>query len=229
MLQKRRISEFTWKDFQTRNNSELVGIFGNFINRAVVLTQKFCDSKVPALGELTEIDQIVLAELAAFPAKIGEAMENYRFREALTFIMDLARLGNKYLADTQPWHAIKTDPERVNTIMNIALQISASLSIVSEPVLPFTAEKIRKQLGVESKNWADAGKSDLLKAGQEISEASLLFEKIEDHVIEKQIQKLHDAKRANELEGKVVAAVKPEIQFDDFCQNGYSCGNHPGS
>jgi len=211
-------SEFTWKDFQTRNNSELVGIFGNFINRAVVLTQKFCDSKVPAAGELTDIDQAVLAELAAFPAKIGDAMENYRFREALTLIMDLARLGNKYLADTQPWHVIKTDPERVNTIMNIALQISASLSIVSEPVLPFTAEKIQKQLGVTSKNWLDAGKPDLLEAGQLISEAGLLFEKIEDHVIEKQIQKLHDAKRANELEGKVVAPVKAEIQFDDFAK-----------
>lgn len=211
-------SEFTWKDFQTRNNSELVGIYGNFINRAVVLTQKFCDSKVPAPGELTEADQAVLSELAAFPGKIGEAMANYRFRESLTLIMDLARLGNKYLADTQPWHAIKTDLERVNTIMNIALQISASLAIVSEPVLPFTAEKIRTQLGLGSFTWADAGRSDLLKTGQTISEAALLFEKIEDHVIEKQIQKLHDAKRENELAGKVVPPVKSEIQYDDFAK-----------
>lgn len=211
-------SEFTWKDFQTRNNSELVGIFGNFINRAVVLTHKFCDGKVPAAGELLEIDEKTLAELAALPIRIGEAMENYRFREALTIIMDLARLGNKYLADTQPWHVIKTDPERVNTILNIALQITASLAIVSEPVIPFTAQKIINQLGVKSKTWADAGKPDLLTAGQIIGESSLLFEKIEDHIIEKQIQKLHDAKRMNELEGKVVSEVKAEIQYDDFAK-----------
>ncbi|WP_221390446.1 methionine--tRNA ligase [Dyadobacter sp. NIV53] len=211
-------SEFTWKDFQTRNNSELVGIFGNFINRAVVLTHKFFNGKVPAAGELQEIDQKVLSELAAFPIRIGEAMENYRFREALTFIMDLARLGNKYLADTQPWHVIKTDPDRVNTILNVALQITASLAIVSEPVIPFTAQKIITQLGVKNKTWADAGKPDLLDAGQVIEEASLLFEKIEDHVIEKQIQKLLDAKRLNQLEGKVVSEVKPEVQFDDFAK-----------
>ena len=211
-------SEFTWKDFQTRNNSELVGIFGNFINRAVVLTHKFCDGKVPAAGELLEIDEKTLAELAALPFRIGEAMENYRFREALTIIMDLARLGNKYLADTQPWHVIKTDPERVNTILNIALQITASLAIVSEPVIPFTAQKIIDQLGVKNKTWADAGKPDLLAAGQIIGESSLLFEKIEDHIIEKQIQKLHDAKRMNELEGKVVSEVKAEIQYDDFAK-----------
>jgi len=211
-------SEFTWKDFQTRNNSELVGIFGNFINRAVVLTHKFCDGKVPAAGELLEIDEKTLAELAALPIRIGEAMENYRFREALTIIMDLARLGNKYLADTQPWHVIKTDPERVNTILNIALQITASLAIVSEPVIPFTAQKIIDQLGVKNKTWIDAGKPDLLAAGQIIGESSLLFGKIEDHIIEKQIQKLHDAKRMNELEGKVVSEVKAEIQYDDFAK-----------
>ncbi len=211
-------SEFTWKDFQTRNNSELVGIYGNFINRAVVLTHKFCDGKVPARGELTEIDLYTLNELAAFPSRIGESLANYRFREALSYIIDLARLGNKYLADTQPWHVIKTDPERVYTILNIALQISATLSIVSEPVLPFTAEKINQQFGIIGKNWSDAGKPDLLETGQTIGEASLLFEKIEDHVIEKQIQKLHEARRMNELEGKVVADVKPEIQYDDFAK-----------
>ncbi|WP_439558829.1 methionine--tRNA ligase [Dyadobacter sp.] len=210
-------SEFTWKDFQTRNNSELVGIYGNFINRAVVLTHKFCEGKVPARGELQEIDTNTLKELEAFPARIAEAMENYRFREALTLIMDLARLGNKYLADTQPWHVIKTDPERVNTILNIALQISASLAIVSEPVLPFTAAKISEQLGLKG-TWADAGKADLLAAGQPVLEAKLLFEKIEDHIIEKQVQKLHDAKRMNELESKTVTPVKPEIQFDDFAK-----------
>ncbi|MCE6990459.1 methionine--tRNA ligase [Dyadobacter sp. CY323] len=211
-------SEFTWKDFQTRNNSELVGIFGNFINRAVVLTHKFCEGKVPAAGALEEIDQNTLSQLEAFPARIGEAIENYRFREALTFIMDLARLGNKYLADTQPWHVIKTDPARVNTILNIALQISATLAIVSEPILPFTAAKIADQLGLAGQTWPDAGKPNLLSAGQPITGAKLLFEKIEDHVIEQQIQKLHDAKRLNELEGKVVAPVKAEIQYDDFAK-----------
>jgi methionyl-tRNA synthetase len=211
-------SEFTWKDFQTRNNSELVGIFGNFVNRAVVLTHKFCGGKVPPAGELLDIDKNALAELAAFPGKIGDAMENYRFREALTTIMDLARSGNKYLAETQPWHVIKTDPERVNTILNVALQITAALAIVSEPVIPFTAQKIITQLGVTSKNWTDAGKPDLLAEGQMIGESSLLFEKIEDHVIEKQIEKLNNAKRINELEGKVVSEIKPEIQFDEFAR-----------
>ncbi len=211
-------SEFTWKDFQTRNNSELVGIYGNFINRAVVLTHKFYEGKVPSKSELTELDEATLAELAAFPARIADSLENYRFREALASIIDLARLGNKYLADTQPWHVIKTDPARVDTILNIALQISATLSIVSEPVLPFTADKINTQFGLSGKTWKDAGNADLLPDGQIIGEASLLFEKIEDHVIEKQIQKLHDARRMNELEGKVVAPVKPEIQYDDFAK-----------
>ncbi|MCE7061424.1 methionine--tRNA ligase [Dyadobacter sp. CY343] len=209
-------SEFTWKDFQTRNNSELVGIYGNFINRALILTHKFCDGKVPATADLQEIDLAVLKDLAAFPGRIGDSIEHYRFREALTFMIDLARLGNKYLADTQPWHAIKTDPERVNTIMNIALQISATLAIVSEPVLPFTSQKIREQLGFDGGLWQDAGRADLLAAGQSINEASLLFEKMEDSTIEKQIQKLHDAKRQNELESKTVAPVKAEIQYDDF-------------
>ncbi|MCF0050201.1 methionine--tRNA ligase [Dyadobacter sp. LJ53] len=209
-------SEFTWKDFQTRNNSELVGIYGNFINRAIVLTQKFCESKVPARGNLQEIDEQALKDLAEFPARIAESLETYRFREALALIMDLARSGNKYLAETQPWHVIKTDPERVNTILNIALQISATLSIVSEPVLPFTAVKIQEQLGMSNKTWDYAGNQDLLSPGQPVLEAKLLFEKIEDHVIEKQIQKLHEAKRMNELEGKTVMAIKPEIQYDDF-------------
>ena len=211
-------SEFTWKDFQTRNNSELVGIFGNFINRAIVLTHKFCEGKVPAKGALEEIDVNTLRDLAAFPARITESIENYRFREALALIMDLARLGNKYLADTQPWHVIKTDPARVNTIMNVALQISASLSIVSEPVLPFTAAKIQQQLGLQDNLWEHAGKPDLLSDGQIIQEANLLFEKIEDHIIEKQIQKLHDAKRQNEIESKTVSPVKAEIQYDDFAK-----------
>ncbi|MEI7582362.1 methionine--tRNA ligase [Runella sp.] len=218
-------SEFTWKDFQTRNNSELVAIYGNFVNRAMVLTHKYCDGKVPARGELTDFDKETLTTLADFPAKIGEAIENYRFREGLSFLMDFARLGNKYLAETQPWQVIKTDAERVNTIMNIALQIAASLAIVSEPFLPFTAAKLCQQLGMQksitnhqslSHQWQDAGNADLLPTGAAIGEAFLLFEKMEDAVIEKQIQKLHDAKKMNELATKSVPELKPTVQFDDF-------------
>ncbi|MCA0232103.1 MAG: methionine--tRNA ligase [Bacteroidetes bacterium] len=211
-------SEFTWKDFQTRNNSELVAIYGNFVNRAVVLTHKYCNGSVPALGELTDFDRDTLASLAELPVKIGEALENYRFREGLALLMDLARLGNKYLAETQPWQVIKTDAERVNTIMHIALQIAANLAIVSEPFLPFTAQKLRNQLSLTHQQWSDAGRSDLLSVGQAVGEAFLLFEKIEDSVIEKQVQKLHDAKKMNELATKTVPELKPTIQFDDFAK-----------
>lgn len=211
-------SEFTWKDFQTRNNSELVAIYGNFVNRAVVLTHKYCNGSVPALGELTDFDRETLASLAELPVKIGDALENYRFREGLALLMDLARLGNKYLAETQPWQVIKTDAERVNTIMHIALQIAANLAIVSEPFLPFTAEKLRNQLSLSHQQWAEAGRSDLLAEGQAVGEAFLLFEKIEDSVIEKQVQKLHDAKKMNELAIKSVPELKPTVQFDDFAK-----------
>ncbi|KAA9349889.1 methionine--tRNA ligase [Larkinella humicola] len=221
-------SEFTWKDFQTRNNSELVGIFGNFVNRAVVLTQKFCEGKVPAKGELNETDQAVLNELAQFPDRIGQAIEQYRFREALTYLMDLARLGNKYLAETEPWKVAKTDLPRVNTILNIALQISASLSIVCEPFLPFTAEKLRKLLNTDritpedavgsAFHWINAGKPDLLPHGHALGEAVLLFEKLEDEVIAQQITKLHESKRMNELATKTIPEAKPAIQYDDFAK-----------
>jgi methionyl-tRNA synthetase len=221
-------SEFTWKDFQTRNNSELVGIFGNFVNRAVVLTQKFCENKVPTKGELNETDKAVLNELAQFPDRIGQAIEQYRFREALTYLMDLARLGNKYLAETEPWKVAKTDLLRVNTILNIALQISASLSIVCEPFLPFTAEKLRKLLNTSQVtpedatgsafHWINAGKPDLLPHGHSLGEAVLLFEKLEDDVINQQINKLHESKRMNELATKTIPEAKPEIQYDDFAK-----------
>ncbi|WP_421827334.1 methionine--tRNA ligase [Larkinella sp.] len=221
-------SEFTWKDFQTRNNSELVGIFGNFVNRAVVLTQKFCEGKVPTKGSLNETDQAVLNELAQFPDRIGQAIEQYRFREALTYLMDLARLGNKYLAETEPWKVAKTDLPRVNTILNIALQISASLSIVCEPFLPFTAEKLRKLLNTDqitpedavgsAFHWINAGKPDLLPHGHALGEAVLLFEKLEDEVIAQQITKLHESKRMNELATKTIPEAKPAIQYDDFAK-----------
>ncbi|GAB3954596.1 methionine--tRNA ligase [Spirosoma harenae] len=217
-------SEFTWKDFQARNNSELVGILGNFVNRAVVLTHKMADGRVPALSELTDYDKQVLDELALFPDRIGQSIATYRFREALGYLMDLARLGNKYLAETEPWKAIKTDPQRAHTILNIALQITANLSIVCEPFLPFTAEKIRAQLGIsEQFTWVNAGRADLLIEGHALGQApagpaDLLFAKIEDEEIAKQIQKLLNAKRMNELETKAVPDIRPEITYDDFAK-----------
>lgn len=212
-------SEFTWKDFQARNNNELVAVFGNFVNRAIVLTQKFCDGKVPSVSGLTDFDQQTLDELALFPDRIGQAIEQYRFREALGHLMDLARLGNKYLAETEPWKAVKTDPLRANTILNIALQISANLSIVCEPFLPFTSEKLRSQLNItEHFNWTNAGRADLLVEGHELGKGELLFAKIEDDEINKQIQKLLNAKRMNELETKAVSAIRSEITYDDFAK-----------
>lgn len=212
-------SEFTWKDFQARNNNELVAVFGNFVNRAIVLTQKFCDGKVPSVSGLTDFDQQTLDELALFPDRIGQAIEQYRFREALGHLMDLARLGNKYLAETEPWKVVKTDALRANTILNIALQISANLSIVCEPFLPFTSEKLRSQLNItEHFNWTNAGRVDLLTEGHELGKGELLFAKIEDDEINKQIQKLLNAKRMNELETKAVSAIRSEITYDDFAK-----------
>jgi methionyl-tRNA synthetase len=218
-------NDFTWKDFQTKNNSELVGIFGNFVNRTVVLTQKFYDGKVPARGELSEIDQQTLDALKQLPCDVSDAIKNYKFRDALASMMEIARLGNKYLAETEPWKAIKEDPERVKTIMNIAMQITATLALVAEPFLPFTSQKLFEQLRLSEWNlngpkheWIDAGNADLVPTGLEIGSGSLLFEKIEDETIDKQVQKLLDAKRMNELEGKTVAAIKENIQFDDFAK-----------
>ena len=217
-------SEFTWKDFQTRNNAELVGIFGNFVNRAVVLTQKFCDNKVPVRGDLTDYDRQVLDELALFPDRIGQAIGHYRFREALAHLMDLARLGNKYLAETEPWKVVKTDPIRTNTILNMALQISANLAIVCEPFLPFTSQKLCDQLRITDRlDWQNAGRADLLIAGHELGESALLFAKIDDDEITVQVQKLLTAKRMNELEevdqpAKTVPELKPEIVYDDFAK-----------
>lgn len=211
-------NDFTWKDFQTKNNSELVAIYGNFVNRAVVLTHKFFEGKVPAQGELTDYDKETIAALAEFPKKIGDSIDNYRFREGLANMMDLARLGNKYLAETEPWKVIKENPARVETIMNIALQIAANLAILSEPFLPFTAEKLRNQLGLNETTWNETGGADLLPVGTLIGESSLLFEKIEDDVIEKQVKKLQESKRMNELENAKVPALKENIQFDDFAK-----------
>lgn len=211
-------NDFTWKDFQTRNNSELVAIYGNFVNRALVLTHKFFEGKVPERGSLFPYDMEVLEEMGAFPGKIAESLERFRFREALGITMDFARLGNKYLADTEPWKVIKTDPERTATILNIALNIAANLSIVSAPFLPFTAAKLKDTLNLGPFLWKDAGKDQLLVTGAEIAEAALLFEKIEDEAVAAQVNKLLASKAQNELANAQLAPMKDIITFDDFAK-----------
>ncbi len=217
-LPETKDSEFTWKDFQAKNNNELVAIFGNFVNRALVLTQKHFDNKVPARGPLTDLDRKAIADLAGFPAKIGEALDAYRFREATQLLMDLARVGNKYLADTEPWKLAKTDLERVGTILNIAVQIAANLSIVGEAFLPFTASKLRSMIGAGELTWKHAGSADLILAGSSLGEVKLLFEKIEDDVIARQLQKLEAKKNSATLATVPAEPLKPEIVFDDFAK-----------
>jgi methionyl-tRNA synthetase len=217
ILPETKDSEFTWKDFQTRNNSELVAIFGNFINRAMVLTHKYYDGKVPAAGTYQDYDKEIIAQLAGYPQMIEDKIAEYKFRDALAHMMEFARLGNKYLADTEPWKLQKENPERVKTIMNIALQIAANLSIVAEPFLPFTAVKLRDMLNIDALAWERAGSVDLLEAEHQLNEPSLLFEKIEDETVTTQIQKLEDSKKENSKDTKVtIAPMKEEIQFDDF-------------
>ncbi len=209
-------NDFTWKDFQARNNNELVAILGNFINRALVLTQKYFDNKVPQQGPLFDPDKEVLELLSQFPNKIAQSIEKYRFREALGYFMDLARLGNKYLADTEPWKVIKESEERVGTILNIALQIAASLQITGSPFLPFSMDKLKGLLNLGDFQWAEAGRSNLLPAGTQLTASSLLFTKIEDDLIEKQVKKLEDNKKANELANAKATPIKDTTQFDDF-------------
>ena len=215
-LPETKDSEFTWKDFQAKNNSELVAIFGNFINRALVLTQKYFDGKVPPLGALGEMDKATIAALAAFPDKIGSSIELYRFREATAHLMDLARLGNKYLADTEPWKLAKTDLEKVGTILNIALQIAANLAVLAEPFLPFSATKLRKMLNQSKSTWKESGSASLLPAGHTLGGAELLFEKIEDDVIAGQINRLMENKKKMETQNQPVTPGKAEITFDEF-------------
>ena len=212
-------NDFTWKDYQARNNNELVAVLGNFVNRALVLTKKYYDGVVPACGELTDYDRETIAEMSQIKASLEANLENYRFREALKDAMNVARIGNKYLADTEPWKLIKTDTERVKTILNIALQITANLAIVCEPFMPFTAAKILKMLAVEHFDWERIGEMSLLDAGHAIGEPSLLFEKIEDDVIQKQLDKLEAAKQANLAAAATATPVEPQkenISFDDF-------------
>ena len=211
-------NDFTWKDFQARNNNELVAVLGNFVNRALVLTQKYYGGKVPACGELTDYDRQSIAEVAAVKASLEGNIENYRFREALKDAMNIARIGNKYLADTEPWKVVKTDPARVETILNIALQITANTAIAIEPFMPFSAEKILRMLAVGKFGWERLGAMDLIPAGHAIGEPALLFEKIEDDVIQRQLDKLAATKAANEA-AEVAQNVEPQkdtIKFDDF-------------
>ncbi|MBE7686535.1 methionine--tRNA ligase [Tenacibaculum piscium] len=211
-------NDFTWKDFQAKNNNELVAIFGNFINRVVVLTNKYYNGQVPPAGELLEIDEDTLATLKEFPNVIAKSIERYRFREASQELMNLARLGNKYLADEEPWKMIKVDAERTKTIMNVALQIAAGLSILSEPFLPFTSTKLKSILNIDANlTWNDVSEKEvLISDNHQINEAELLFSKIEDVEIEKQLAKLEATKKANEAENRVLEPQKETIEFDDF-------------
>lgn len=215
-LPETKDSEFTWKDFQSKNNNELVAILGNFVNRALVLTQKYFDNKVPATGPWTAIDEKAMADLKEFPSRIAASIEGYRFREATALVMDLARTGNKYLAETEPWKLAKTDLQRVGTILSLAIQISANLAIVIEPFLPFTSKKLKEMLNSENFSWNKSGQANLLEEGHVLGEPRLLFEKIEDEVIAAQIKKLNDKKNAMELMSLPVDPAKPEVSFEDF-------------
>ncbi|MBR5719778.1 MAG: methionine--tRNA ligase [Bacteroidales bacterium] len=210
-------NDFTWKDFQTKNNSELVAIFGNLVNRTMVLIKKYFNGIVPAKGELTDIDKETIKGISEVPGKIAESLENFHFRDSLSEMMNLARLGNKYLTETEPWKIYKTDPERVKTVLNISLQICANLAIVAEPFLPFSSAKLYKMLNFEKKVWKDAGSADLIEAGHVLAEPELLFDKIEDSAVEAQIAKLQETKRLNELNAPVeISPQKAETTFDDF-------------
>ncbi len=211
-------NDFTWKDFQARNNNELLAVFGNFVNRTLVLTQKYFDGKVPAVYKLTDTDKAVFDEIEQFPARIGGSLDKFRFREALNEMMNLARLGNKYLTDSEPWKIFKTDEAQVRTILNVSLQICANLSVLSEPFLPFTAKKLSEMLNLSGLKWNDAGSPELLTAGHQLNKPKYLFEKIEDSVIEAQVQKLLDTKKANQENNIIVNPAKEDIEFDDFAK-----------
>ena len=211
-------NNFTWKDFQARNNNELVAVYGNFVNRALVLTQKYYNGEVPACGELTETDRAAIAEFTDVKAQVERLLDEFRFRDAQKEAMNLARIGNKYLADCEPWKVIKSDPERVKTILHIALQLVANLSIAFDPFLPFSSKRLRDMLNLESPEWSRLGSTDLLPAGHRINEPALLFEKIEDDVIDAQVQKLLDTKKANEEATYKAEPIRPDTSFETFEQ-----------
>jgi methionyl-tRNA synthetase len=215
-LPEQKDNDFTWKDYQNRTNNELVAVLGNFVNRALVLTNKYYNGAVPKRGETTEFDEATLAEMGKIKQQLEKSIESYRFREGVKIAMDMARLGNKYLADTEPWKVIKQDEKRVETIMNISIQLVANLSIILEPFMPFTAERLRAFINCEKFAWDRAGSADLIDSGHAINKPSLLFEKIEDQVIEEQVQKLYDARKANELANATAEPQKEEVTFDDF-------------
>lgn len=209
-------SDFTWADFQARNNNELLAIYGNFVNRSLVLTHKYFEGVVPPVLEVTDYDNEIIKEMGEVRGKVEHALENYRFREALQEAMNLARIGNKYLTEAEPWKLFKTEPSRVATILNISLQITAGLTIILEPFLPFSSEKLRKMLNTERLCWEKAGLTDLLPIGHKINEPELLFEKIEDSVIEAQINRLKNIKTQNQVQNATVAEQLPSVTFDDF-------------
>lgn len=210
-------NDFTWKDFQARNNSELVAILGNFVNRTLVLTEKYYAGKVPAAEEYNKNDLYLLEEIAKFPGRISASLDAFRFREALGELMNLARAGNKYLADNEPWKIAASDEKRVRTIMNISLQVTANLQVLMEPFLPFTAKKLGEMLNLKGLRWRDAERTDLLKAGHQLGKAGLLYEKIEDPVIEAQVNKLHESKKMNEASNSAaLLPQKGETSFEEF-------------
>ena len=209
-------NNFTWKDFQARNNNELVAVYGNFVNRALQLTKKYYEGVVPAAGELTGYDRQTIEEFQGVKAEVERLIENFRFRDAQKEAMNLARIGNKYLADSEPWKVVKTDPERVKTILNLSLQLVANLAIAFEPFLPFSSEKLRGMLHIEEAQWDRLGATDLLPAGHVLGEPVLLFEKIEDSVVDAQVQKLLDTKKANEAAAFKPADIKENVSFEDF-------------
>ena len=217
-------NDFTWKDFQTRNNSELVAIFGNFVNRTMVLTHKYFGGKIPAKGELTDYDKQTIGEISLYPEKIGRSIEQYRFREALNELMNLARTGNKYLTENEPWKTIKTDEARTATVLNISLQICANLAVLASPFMPMTAEKLAKMLNMQPVAWFEAGNAELLSESTDINAPELLFEQIDDKTIDLQIEKLQQTKKENALSEASVEAQKEIISFDDFAKTDIRVG-----
>ena len=209
-------NNFTWKDFQARNNNELVAVYGNFVNRALVLTQKYFGGKVPPCGELTEQDKEIIAEFRDVKTKVEELLEKFRFRDAQKEAMNLARIGNKYLADSEPWKVFKTDPKRVETILNLSLQLVANLAIAFEPFLPFSSEKLRSMINMPDLKWDNLGQTDLLVAGHELNKPELLFEKIEDEVVEAQIKKLEETKKANEAANYKATPIRADVDIEEF-------------
>ena len=209
-------NDFTWDDFQARCNNELVAVYGNFVNRALQLTQKYYEGRVPECGELNDYDRETLAEFKDVKDRLEQLLEGFKFREAQKEAMNLARIGNKYLADSEPWKVIKTDPERVKTIINISLQLTANLAIAFEPFLPFSSKRLREMVAMDSFSWEDLGRTDILPAGKQLPKPELLFTKIEDDVVAAQMKKLEDTIKANEAAAYKAAPVKPTIPFEDF-------------